>query len=161
FLRSHSSLHQAKVLSVTHSAFNRWTRFYEKSLSFVIAHPRGTFAAFVAMTALTAWLFVTIPKGFMPTEDIDQIFGMTEGVQGISFNDLVRHQKELAEIALSNPNVACIMSTVGAGGPNVAGNTGRIFMRLKPRATRRQSADEIIKDLRPKFAKVPGIKIFL
>ena len=160
-LRSHSSRHQAKVLSVTHSAFNRWTRFYERSLSFVIEHPRGTIAAFVAMTALTAWLFVTIPKGFMPTEDIDQIFGMTEGVQGISFNDLVRHQKELAEIALNNPNVACIMSTVGAGGPNVAGNTGRIFMRLKPRATRRQSADEIIKDLRPKFAKVPGIKIFL
>src|SRR5262249_18064852 len=149
FLRSHSKLHRSKVLSLTQSGFNRWTRFYERTLSVAIEHPRGMFTAFAVMTALTVLFFVTIPKGFMPTEDIDQIFGMTEGVQGISFTDLVRHQRELAEIALNNPNVACIMSTVGAGGPNVAGNTGRIFMRLKPRATRRQSADEIIKDLRP------------
>jgi hydrophobic/amphiphilic exporter-1 (mainly G- bacteria), HAE1 family len=161
FLNSHSNLRKMKLLILTEMIFDSWTKFYDKTLQGVMRRPVLTFIAFLLMTAMTAYMFVIIPKGFMPSEDIDQIFSMTEGVQGIAFNDMIRHQKELAEIALSNPNVACIMSSVGAGGPNVAGNTGRIFMRLKPRSQRKQSADEIIKEMRPKFAKVPGIKIFL
>lgn len=161
FLNSHSNLRKMKLLILTEMIFDSWTKFYDKSLQGVMRRPVLTFIAFLMMTAMTAYMFVIIPKGFMPSEDIDQIFSMTEGVQGIAFNDMIRHQKELAEIALSNPNVACIMSSVGAGGPNVAGNTGRIFMRLKPRSQRKQNADEIIKEMRPKFAKVPGIKIFL
>lgn len=161
FLSAHQTIKQSKVLQFTESIFESWTRFYDLSLRQVMAHPRLTMLSFVVMTAMTVMLFAKIPKGFMPSEDIDQIFGLTEGVQGISFDDMIRHQKELAEIAMSNPNVKDIMSSVGAGGPNVAGNTGRIFMHLKPRAERKQSADEIIKDLRVQFAKVPGIKIFL
>lgn len=160
FLSAHSNSN-SKLLGFTEAIFESWTRLYERTLRVTLRHPRLTFISFLVMTAMTAMLFVKIPKGFMPTEDIDQIFGLTEGVQGISFDDMVRHQKELAEIAMSNPNVKDIMSSVGAGGPNVAGNTGRIFMHLKPRAERKQSAEQIIADLRKKFAKVPGIKIFL
>ncbi|PZM79294.1 MAG: acriflavine resistance protein B [Candidatus Melainabacteria bacterium] len=160
FLSAHSNSN-SKLLGFTEAIFESWTRLYERTLRVTLKHPRLTFISFLVMTAMTAMLFVKIPKGFMPTEDIDQIFGLTEGVQGISFDDMVRHQKELAEIAMSNPNVKDIMSSVGAGGPNVAGNTGRIFMHLKPRAERKQSAEQIIADLRKKFAKVPGIKIFL
>lgn len=160
FLSAHSNS-QSKLLGFTEAIFEGWTRLYDRTLRVTLRHPRLTFISFLVMTAMTAMLFVKIPKGFMPTEDIDQIFGLTEGVQGISFDDMVRHQKELAEIAMSNPNVKDIMSSVGAGGPNVAGNTGRIFMHLKPRAERKQSAEQIIADLRKKFAMVPGIKIFL
>lgn len=160
FLSAHSKSN-SKLLGFTEAIFESWTRLYERTLRVTLKHPRLTFISFLVMTAMTAMLFVKIPKGFMPTEDIDQIFGLTEGVQGISFDDMVRHQKELAEIAMSNPNVKDIMSSVGAGGPNVAGNTGRIFMHLKPRAERKQSAEQIIAELRKKFAKVPGIKIFL
>ncbi len=160
FLSAHSTSN-SKLLGFTEKIFESWTRLYERTLRVTLRHPRLTFISFLVMTAMTAMLFVKIPKGFMPTEDIDQIFGLTEGVQGISFDDMVRHQKELAEIAMSNPNVKDIMSSVGAGGPNVAGNTGRIFMHLKPRAERKQSAEQIIADLRKKFAMVPGIKIFL
>lgn len=160
FLSAHSNSN-SKLLGFTEAIFESWTRLYERTLRVTLKHPRLTFISFLVMTAMTAMLFVKIPKGFMPTEDIDQIFGLTEGVQGISFDDMVRHQKELAEIAMSNPNVKDIMSSVGAGGPNVAGNTGRIFMHLKPRAERKQSAEQIIAELRKKFAKVPGIKIFL
>lgn len=160
FLSAHSNS-QSKLLGFTEAIFEGWTRLYDRTLRVTLRHPRLTLISFLVMTAMTAMLFVKIPKGFMPTEDIDQIFGLTEGVQGISFDDMVRHQKELAEIAMSNPNVKDIMSSVGAGGPNVAGNTGRIFMHLKPRAERKQSAEQIIADLRKKFAMVPGIKIFL
>jgi HAE1 family hydrophobic/amphiphilic exporter-1 len=53
------------------------------------------------------------------------------------------------------------MSSIGAGGPNAAANTGRIFMRLKPRSQRKLSADEIIQELRKKTAGVVGIRMFM
>ena len=61
----------------------------------------------------------------------------------------------MAAIVAKNPYVDNFMSSIGAGGPNVAGNTGRIFIRLMPRS-KRPPADEIIQELRPKLATVPG-----
>ncbi len=52
-------------------------------------------------------------------------------------------------------------SSIGAGGPNIAGNTGRVFLVLKPRSERRLTIDQVIEELRPKLATVPGIKVFL
>ena len=73
---------------------------------------------------------------------------------------MAQHQQALAAIIVQDPNVDSFMSTVGAGGPNVAGNSGRMFLRLKPRDQRRLSADELIQSLRPKLAAVPGIRFF-
>lgn len=143
------------------SVLNAMTSAYDRTLKLVLQHKFHTVMAFVAMLFMTGYLFVKVPKGFMPNEDIDQIFGMTEAAQGVSFEEMVRHQKQLAEIAMKDPNVMDSMSSVGAGGPNVSGNTGRIFMHLKPRSERKLSAEQIVEKLRPQFAQVPGIKIFL
>ena len=86
---------------------------------------------------------------------------MTEAAQGISFDDMVRHQQALAKIIAKNPNVQGFMSSVGAGGPNSAGNGGRMFIVLKPAEKRKLSVDQIIQLLRPQLAKVPGIKIYM
>src|SRR5437763_15893167 len=51
------------------------------------------------------------------------------------------------------------MSVIGASTINVVPNTGRIFMRLKPR-DQRPPADKIIEDLRPKLATVPGPRVY-
>jgi HAE1 family hydrophobic/amphiphilic exporter-1 len=102
-----------------------------------------------------------MPKGFLPSEDTGQIFGFTEAAQGISFEDMVRHQKAVASVIQEDPNVESFMSGVGTGGITVATNTGRVFIRLKPRSVRRLSADEVIQEFRPKFATVPGIQVFL
>ncbi len=80
---------------------------------------------------------------------------MTEAAQGISFDDMVRHQQAVAAIVRQDPNVDSFMSSV------FSGNSGRIFMRLKPRSERRLGADEMIQQLRPKLAKIPGIQVFL
>ena len=113
----------------------------------------------VVLLAATAYLFVVIPKGFIPNEDTGQIFAFTEAAQGISFEAMVEHQSAMAEIVGKDPNVESLMSSVGASGSNVSGNSGRIFIRLKPRAERALSADEIIQELRPKLAGVPGIRV--
>jgi HAE1 family hydrophobic/amphiphilic exporter-1 len=102
-----------------------------------------------------------MPKGFLPSEDTGQIFGFTEAAQGISYEDMVRHQKAVAAIVRQDPNVQSFMSGVGAGGSIVANNTGRVFMLLKHRSERRLNADQVIQELRPKLSTVPGIQVFL
>jgi HAE1 family hydrophobic/amphiphilic exporter-1 len=102
-----------------------------------------------------------MPKGFLPSEDTSQIFGFTEAAQGISFDAMMELQKKVAAIVAKDPDVDSFMSSVGAGGVVTASNTGRIFIRLKPRAQRKLSADEVIHELRPKLANIPGIQVFL
>jgi HAE1 family hydrophobic/amphiphilic exporter-1 len=111
--------------------------------------------------AFTLYLFVVMPKGFLPSEDTGQVIGITEGAQGISFESMKEHQQKLAAVVRQDPNVDSFMSGVGPAGTMVGSNTGRIFMRLKPRSERKMSADEFIQALRPKLAAVPGIRVFL
>jgi HAE1 family hydrophobic/amphiphilic exporter-1 len=70
-------------------------------------------------------------------------------------------QKQAADIIAQNPNIAGLMSSVGSGGASSGVNTGRMFVTLKPRSEREQSADEIIAELRPKLAKIPGISVYM
>ena len=100
-----------------------------------------------------------MPKGFLPNEDQGSIFAFTEAAEGISFDAMMRQQKAVAAIVAKNPYVDNFFSSIGAGGPNVAGNTGRIFIRLVPRS-KRPPAEEIIQELRPQLATVPGIRVY-
>ena len=134
---------------------------YERTLKQVLRHRRATLAVTIILTIVTGFLFTKIPMGFLPTEDTGQIFAITEAAQGISFEDMKAHQKQLAAIVAQEPNVEAFMSSIGASGISVANNTGRIFMRLKPRNQRDLSADEIIQKLCPKVARVPGINMFM
>lgn len=127
----------------------RWT--LEKAL---IARPL-VLVLFFGLLVVTVLMFQIMPKGFMPTEDTGQLFGATEGPQGISFDDMVSHQKKLAAIIRKDPNVSVVMSSVDNG------NTGRIFAVLKPFSERKLRAPEIIQELRPKLGRIPGIKIYL
>jgi HAE1 family hydrophobic/amphiphilic exporter-1 len=109
----------------------------------------------------TIYLFIIVPKGFLPSEDTNQIIGFTEANQGISFESMQRHQKEVAAIISENANVEAFMSSIGPSGSSPASNTGRLNIRLKPRNQRDLSVDEVIQELRPKLSAVPGIQVFL
>ncbi|MDP3285602.1 MAG: efflux RND transporter permease subunit, partial [Desulfobacterales bacterium] len=120
-----------------------------------------TFLISIAVLVGTVFMFGKVQKGFLPSQDTGQIVGFTEASQNISFESMVRHQTALHEILEAEPAIDTYMSSVGAGGPNLAGNSGRFFIRLKPREERKESADELIQKLRPKLATVPGIQVFL
>lgn len=141
--------------------FNKGLDFYAWSLRISLRHKPLVIIAFVLMVVGTALLISLVPKGFLPSEDIGQIFGMTEANQGISFSNMRAHQKALSDIVAEDPNVLCYMSSIGAGGPNAASNTGRIFIVLKPKSERKLKVDAIIQELRKKTGNVPGIKLFL
>lgn len=148
--------HQTGVIFTwSENIFDAGYRFYQWSLERTLQHRRLMLFLFFGLVGLTVLLFTVVPKGFMPTEDTSQLFCSTEGPQGISFEEMVRHQEQLAAIILKNPNVAKVTSTVDSG------NTGRIFATLKPLEERSIDANHIIQELRPKLASVPGIRIYL
>jgi HAE1 family hydrophobic/amphiphilic exporter-1 len=120
-------------------------------------HRLATFNVSLVVLVATLALFVVIPKGFFPDDDTGQIFGITEAAQDISFDAMREHQMAVARIAAADPNVAAFMSSIGTGGAN----NGRIFMRLKSRSERKLNANQIIQELRPKFAQIPGINVYL
>ncbi|MBI3666937.1 MAG: efflux RND transporter permease subunit, partial [Acidobacteria bacterium] len=108
----------------------------------------------------TGYLFVIVPKGFIPNQDTGQIFGFTEAAQDISFEGMVRNQQALAAVVGQDPNIEQFSSSVGAGGPNALGNTGRIFMRLKPRSDR-ILPDWLVEGWRAKLAPFPRLQALL
>jgi HAE1 family hydrophobic/amphiphilic exporter-1 len=132
---------------------------YDWSLKIVLRHPVMTMLVTAATVVATAVLFVILPKGFIPTEDIGQIFIITEGPQDASYEYMAEHQQILAQIVMKNPHIDGFTSSVGASGPSSTGNAGRMIVRLKPRGER-PSATEIVTQLRPQLAKVPGLRAF-
>jgi HAE1 family hydrophobic/amphiphilic exporter-1 len=161
FLRPPGAKRHGRLYLAMEKVFDGMLAFYEWTLRKVLGRRRAMMAVTILLTVATVFLFMKMPMGFLPTEDTGQIFAFTEAAQGISFEDMVRHQKELASIVSRDPNIDAFMSAVGASGISVANNTGRIFMRLKPRSERKLSADQIIQELRPKVSTIPGIMMFM
>jgi HAE1 family hydrophobic/amphiphilic exporter-1 len=161
FLRPPGAKRHGRLYLAMEKVFDGMLNLYKWTLARALEHRRTMMAVTIVITVATVFLFVKMPMGFLPTEDTGQIFAFTEAAQGISFEDMVRHQEELASIVSRDPNIDAFMSAVGASGISVANNAGRIFMRLKPRSERKLSADQIIQELRPKVSTVPGIMMFM
>ncbi len=161
FLRAGSK--QNWLHRISDSLFGHLQAAYDFTLKPALRHKRLVLLSFVLMLVATGYLLKEVPKGFMPTEDTGQIFGMTQAIEGISFTEMVKHQQMLADIVLKNESIRGAMSSVGASGPNQAVNQGRIFMVLKDRADRpgHASLDQVIQELRKKTANVPGINLFM
>jgi HAE1 family hydrophobic/amphiphilic exporter-1 len=161
FLRPPAAEKHGRLYLFLERFFAGMLNIYEKTLQRVLKHRLITMVVTLILTITTVALFIIIPWGFLPSEDIGGIFGFTEGAQGISFDDMVLHQQALAAIVSKDPNVESFMSFVGPGGARVSGNSGFMFIRLKPRDQRRLDADGVIQELRPRVSQVPGIMMFL
>jgi len=127
FLKPPKESHHGALFNWSERVFGGMLRLYDVSLRFIIRHSFATLMASFVILVVTAYMFVVVPKGFLPMEDIGQIRISTEAAQGISFEDMVRHQRAAAETVARNPNVEAFMSFTSAG------NTGRMFLRLKDR----------------------------
>ncbi len=160
FLRPAAEQRHGKLYKISERGFDAMKGLYERTLTPVMHHRVLTMVVLVALMAGTAYLFLITPAGFLPSEDNGSVFMFTEGKQGISFEAMKAHQQKLAAIVMSDPYVDNVMSSVGAGGPNATLNTGRVFIRLKPRATR-PHVDAVIQELRPKLTGIPGMRAFM
>jgi HAE1 family hydrophobic/amphiphilic exporter-1 len=161
FLRSHGETRHGRLYVASEYFFKAMLGAYEKSLRRILKHGPLMIVLSGILLLATAYLFIIMPKEFIPSQDTNQIFGFTEAAQDTSFDAMVRHQKAVDRVIDQEPSVEAFMSSAGAGGPSASGNMGRVFLRLKPRGERRLSADELIQKLRLKLAGIPGIKAYL
>ena len=149
-----------RLYKVSEAFFEAWKRGYDKSLGWVLKHRRLTMLVFALIVVATGWMFVVTPKGFLPSDDIGQVFAFTEAAQDVSFEAMAEKQRQVARIALADPNVSTVMAFIGTSGFSQTLNLGRMLILLKPR-DQRGSPDEVIQELRPKLTIVPGMKVFL
>ncbi len=159
-LKPASEIRHGRIYNASERVFAWMLSAYDWSLKWVLRHRRTVFALWVALLVLTLYFFKMMPKGFLPSEDTGQIFAFTEATQGISFDSMKKHQHALMDIVEKDPDIEAFMSAIGPSGISIAENQGRMFMRLKPR-NERPGADQIIQQLRPKLAVVPGIDVFM
>ena len=160
FLKPHTGDTQhGKLYQLSERFFDTMLRGYEWGLDLVMRWRFTTLCVFFATVALSVYLFVIIPKGFFPQQDVGLITGITEGGQDISFKEMSRLQAQIGGIVQKDPAVASIAMAVGGGGNAL--NNGRMFITLKPRNERDVSAQQIIARLRPQFDKLEGARVFL
>jgi HAE1 family hydrophobic/amphiphilic exporter-1 len=141
-------------------AYNFVLKGYEWTLQRVLNHSLITIVVMGLLAAATVYLFYKVPKGFIPSGDSGLLLASTEAAQGVSFEDMIKHQNAIAEIIRRDPNVASMSSTLGAGGRNSGGNTGTIFIVLK-RLKERVSADQVVEELRPKVSHEAGFRVII
>jgi len=149
-----------RVYAWSERAFDALLGAYRETLTVALRHRRITIGVFGAIFIATGILFSTMPKGFLPADDVGQILVFTEAAQDVSFQAMVGLQRQVAEIVKQNPYVEAAMSTVGVGGPSPSLNVARVFVVLKPRENR-PSADVVVQQLRGPLSKINGIKAYV
>ncbi|HSR09181.1 MAG TPA: efflux RND transporter permease subunit, partial [Bryobacteraceae bacterium] len=133
---------------------------YAWMLHGVMRHRPITMLVALGTLVATGYLLVITPKGFIPPQDTGLLNGTIEAGQDISYDAMMALQQRVAAIVAQDPNIDVFGSFMGAGS-NQPINQGRFFIRLTPRRERKLTPEEIIEELRPKLAAVPGVRVYL
>ncbi len=160
FLRPPSQ--HGRLYAATERAFDGLLHLYERSLGWVLRHRPATMGLSLIILAFTAVLFERVPKGFLPNEDQSAVVAVTEAAQSVSFDAMTRHQMAATEIIRQHASILTLFSSIfgSNAGSGATANQGRIFVHLKPREER-GSLSEIMAELRPKLAALPGLRVFM
>jgi multidrug efflux pump len=136
---------------------------YEQSLAWALDHRRTMVVVLLGTIALNVYLYIVIPKGFFPQQDIGQIWGGVRGDAASSFQLMKTKLRQITSIIRADPGVDSVVATLGGGGGPFGGGaaTASISVTLKPLKERRVSADQIVTRLRPQLSQVTGASTFL
>ena len=140
--------------------FQGMLKTYGTSLRWVLWHRPVMLGMFLAVLGTTAYLYVAVPKGFIPDTDNDNFSVQTEAAQGTSFYQMVKYQQMVSQIMVRDPDVESFYSSTG-GGFGGAANTGRLMVNLKPRRQRVATVGDIVNRLRPKVSNFPGLRVYI
>nr|WP_222938459.1 multidrug efflux RND transporter permease subunit MdtC [Duffyella gerundensis] len=130
---------------------------YGRSLQWVLNHSRWTLLVLLATVALTGWLFVSIPKTFLPEQDTGRLNGFISADQSISFQAMRGKLQDFMRIVHADPAVESVVGFTGGSRTN----SGSMFISLKPLSERKESAQQVIARLREALAKEPGASLYL
>jgi HAE1 family hydrophobic/amphiphilic exporter-1 len=141
--------------------FEQLSRGYGLSLATALRSPRLVQMVSAGLLLLTIVLFLLVPKGFIPDADTGQLTVNTQAAEGTSFEEMAAMQTILARKLQANPAIAGVNNTVGSGGPNSTANNGRLFLKLKPRSERNESAAALARSLRREVNSIAGLRGFV
>ena len=161
FIKHGGHAEKSRVVRWFDQGFNRVRDGYNRSLAWSVQRPRVVLGVFFASLLATAALFVLVDKDFIPAGDTGQLIVNVEGPDDISITAMKARQQELAAIVAKDPNIDSFMSSVGSGGSRATTNNGTMFLRLKPASERPLDPEQIIQELRQKFAHIPGIRAYI
>ncbi|HKD46871.1 MAG TPA: efflux RND transporter permease subunit, partial [Rhizomicrobium sp.] len=161
FIRPAKGSSHGKFYWLAERGFERIHDAYARSLKWSMDHSLVIMGLFALSLGVSVFMFMTIQTDFIPSEDTGQINVNTESADRTSYDQMVKYQTQLQNIAMRDPNIQHVMSTVGNGGPRSGPNVGNMLFKLKPRSERNLSADQIIQELRPKLAQVMGVGAFM
>jgi multidrug efflux pump len=155
-----SSLEPAgAVARWSEAGFQAMLAGYRRTLGWTFRHQGLVLLVGAATLVGTIWLYVIVPKGFMPQQDTGVLVGVTEAAQSASIPHLVAVQSRAAAIIRRDPAVTGVVSFVGAGTINTTPNTGRLTIALKP-VRQRDPAPAVIERLQRAVAGIPGLTVF-
>jgi multidrug efflux pump len=140
--------------------FERLIHGYDRALVWVLDHQGLTLAVAVATLALTAWLYVVVPKGFFPTQDTGIVQGISQAGQSTSYGAMAERQQALASAILKDPDVESLSSFIGVDGTNITLNSGRLLINLKPH-DQRDGVETVIRRLQAEVADIAGVTLYL
>jgi multidrug efflux pump len=149
-----------RITRMFNRAVDRTVEGYHKSLEWVLRHQVLTMVTTAATLVLTIWLYIIIPKGFLPDQDTGLINAVTEGGPEVSFAEMQRLQARVVEAIKKDPDVIGAVSVIGVSPINPTPNAGHLAITLKPRDERRAFVTEIVDRLRAAVATVPGIVVY-
>jgi multidrug efflux pump len=149
-----------RITLLFNRAVDRTIEGYHRSLEWVLRHQTMTMVTTAATLAATIWLYVVIPKGFLPPQDTGLISAVTEGGPEVSFEEMQRLQARVVDAIKKDPDVTGAVSVIGVSPINPTPNAGHLAITLKPRDERRAFVTDIVDRLRAAVAAVPGIVVY-
>jgi multidrug efflux pump len=160
-LRAKGDRNPSRFERISEKLFDKTLAAYERGLRFVMARQTLTLFVFLGTLVLTAILYITIPKGLFPVQDVGVIQAISVADNSVSYTTMVDRQTELADAILKDQDVVGLTSYVGIDGTNTTLNNGRFLINLKARDNRSSTAAEVARRLQGEVADVSGIKLFM
>jgi multidrug efflux pump len=151
---------QGKFFRKTGDYFDRVIRKYGDGLRWVLDHQPLTMIVFVVTLALTAILYLVIPKGFFPQQDTGLIQGISEAPQSVSFASMGERSRRLAQAILEDPAVESVSTFIGVDGSNITLNSGRLLIALKPHGSR-DRVGVVMARLNDRLSHMQGMKLYM
>jgi multidrug efflux pump len=151
---------RAGIARLFHRAIDASVEVYRRSLEWVLRHETLTLVVTAATLAATVWLYIVIPKGFLPLQDTGLVLAVMEGGDEVSFNEMKRLQAAVEGAIRKDPEVTGVVSVIGITPINATLNAGRLAITLRSRDQRKTPVSTVIERLQEAVAAIPGVVIY-
>jgi len=159
-LRRKAERRPSRFEHISEKIFDSTLAAYERGLRWVLAHQRLTLAVATLTVVLTGILYIVIPKGLFPVQDVGVIRAISVADNSVSYEAMAARQAALAAVILKDPDVTSITSYIGIDGTNTTLNNGRFLINLRPHNERSLTANQISRRLQDEVGGVSGIKLY-